>query len=178
MFCSQCGIENLSTATHCSNCGIALAANASPAIAGPEPKAEQLVIWNPSATVNWSLIFTPAFGAYLQMLNWRALGESRKAVWSAIWFYASLGMLALYVYMGASAPDPLAEDKIARGLGFSFLLVWYFSFGKAQSIYVKAKLGKDYAKKSWGKPLLVGVGGVIGFYLAAALAGHATRLLG
>jgi hypothetical protein len=178
MFCSQCGVENLSTATHCRNCGIDLAANAAPAAAGAEPKAERLAIWNPNATVNWSLIFTPAFGAYLQMLNWRALGESGKATWSRIWFYASLGMLALYVYMAAFADDPLAEDKMARGLGFSFLLVWYFSFGKTQSLYVKKKLGKRYAKKSWGRPLLVGVGGVMGFYLAAALAGHVTRLVG
>lgn len=143
-----------------------------------EPKTDKPALWNPSATVNWSLIFTPAFGAYLQMLNWQALGEPGKAIWSRIWFYASLGMLALYIYMGASAEDPLAEDKIARGLGFTFLLVWYFSFGKTQGIYVKEKLGKSYAKKSWGRPLLAGVGGVIGFYVAALMAGFVSAMVG
>lgn len=143
-----------------------------------EPETDKPALWNPSVTVNWSLIFTPAFGAYLQMLNWRALGESGKAAWSMAWFYASLGMLALYIYMGASADDPMGEDKIARGIAFTFLLVWYFFFGKTQGVYVKEKLGKNYAKRSWGMPLLVGVGGFIGFYATAVMAGYVSGLLG
>ena len=36
-------------------------------------------IWNPSAAASWSLPFSPIFGAYLHMLNWRALGDEQKA---------------------------------------------------------------------------------------------------
>ena len=30
-------------------------------------------LWNPTAAGSWSILFSPIFGAYLHMLNWRAL---------------------------------------------------------------------------------------------------------
>jgi hypothetical protein len=36
-------------------------------------------LWNPSAAANWSLLFSPAFGALVQMKHWEALGEPAKA---------------------------------------------------------------------------------------------------
>ncbi len=68
------------------------------------------------------------------MHNWHALGEPKKAATSKKWFYANLGLLPLQIW-----------------LGFLFLLVWYFSFGRKQSKYVKEKFGKSYPKKPWGK---------------------------
>jgi len=41
----------------------------------------------------WSLLFTPAFGAFLQMRNWEALGEPSKAVTSRIWVAVTLVVL-------------------------------------------------------------------------------------
>jgi hypothetical protein len=171
MFCSQCGSENQPAARFCQKCGNALSSASANETASTQPQVAEAAIWNPNAAANWSLIFTPAFGAYLQMLNWRALGEPERAASSQNWFYVGLGMLAVYVLMGAFMNDPKAADGAARGLGFLFLLVWYFSSGRAQGKYVKEKLGKTYAKKPWGKALLIGVGAIVGYFIVAVVIG-------
>ena len=171
MFCSQYGSENQPAARFCQKCGNALSSTPANATVNTQPQAAEAAIWNPNAAANWSLIFTPAFGAYLQMLNWRALGESEKAASAQNWFYVGLGMLVVYVLMGLFISDPKAADGAARGLGFLFLLVWYFSSGRAQGKYVKEKFGKTYAKKPWGKALLIGVGAIVGYFVLAVVIG-------
>lgn len=171
MFCSQCGSENQSAAHFCQKCGNALSSAPANEAASIQPQAAEAAIWNPNAAANWSLIFTPAFGAYLQMLNWRTLGESEKAASAENWFYIGLGMLAVYVLMGVFISDSKAADGAARGLGFLFLLVWYFSSGRAQGKYVKEKFGKTYAKKPWGRALLIGIGAIVGYFVVAVVIG-------
>jgi hypothetical protein len=105
------------------------------------------------------------------MLNWRALGEPEKASSAQNWFHVSVAMLALYVLMGVFMDDSKAADGAARGLGLLFLIVWYFSAGRAQSKYVKEKFGSTYARKPWGKALLIGVAAFVGFIIAAVIVG-------
>ena len=171
MFCSQCGSENQPAARFCQKCGGTLSSDSAQETTSIQPQAAEAAIWNPNAAANWSLIFTPAFGAYLQMLNWRALGETEKAASSQNWFYVGLGMLAVYVLMGVFMSDSKAADGAARGLGFLFLLVWYFSSGRAQGKYVKKKFGTTYAKKPWGRAFLIGVGAIVGYFIAAVVVG-------
>ncbi len=171
MFCSQCGSENQPAARFCQKCGNALLSAPAIETANTRQQATEAAIWNPNAAANWSLIFTPAFGAYLQMLNWQALGESETAASAQNWFYVGLGMLAVYVLMGVFISDPKVADGAARGLGFLFLLVWYFSSGRAQGKYVKEKFGKTYAKKPWGRALLIGVGAIVGYFGVAVVIG-------
>jgi hypothetical protein len=171
MFCSQCGAESQPAARFCHQCGVAI--SSAPA-EGPESvlsKDADFAIWNPNAAANWSLIFTPAFGAYLQMLNWRTLGETKKSFSSENWFYASLVMLVIYVVMGSSMDDSKAASTAATWLGFLFLCIWYFASGRAQCRFVKEKFGKDYSKKPWGKPLLIAVAAVIGCFTVAVVYG-------
>ena len=170
MFCSQCGTENQPEARFCQKCGNSFGVTAQPK---PSVTSQDTgsAIWNPNATANWSLIFSPAFGSYLQMLNWHALGEPEKAASAQNWFYVSLGMLAVYVLMGVFMDDSKAADGAAQGLGFLFLIVWYFSAGRAQSKYVKEKFGSSYARKPWGKALLIGVAAFVGFFIAAVIVG-------
>ena len=167
MFCTQCGTENQTGAGFCQKCGKPLSGNAALPEVGAKAQRNESAIWNPNAAANWSLIFTPAFGSYLQMLNWRSLGEPEKSASSQNWFYASLGMLALYVLLNVFIVDPKTLDGVSRGPAFLFLLVWYFSAGREQSKYVKEKYGASYARKSWGKALLVGVGATIGYIILA-----------
>lgn len=171
MFCSQCGTENQPEARFCQKCGNSL----SGMTAQPKPSVDSQdtgsAIWNPNATANWSLIFSPAFGSYLQMLNWRALGEPEKAASAQSWFYISLAMLAVYVLMGVFMDDSKASDGAAGGLGSLFLIAWYFSVGRAQSKYVREKFGSSYARKPWGKVLLIGVAASVGFFIAAVIIG-------
>src|SRR5262249_50236839 len=54
---------------------------ASTAPAGPVlPK-----LWNPGAAAIWSLLFGPAFGAWLHAVNWGVLGKPWRATANAIW---------------------------------------------------------------------------------------------
>ena len=135
-------------------------------------------IWNPNAAANWSLLFSPAFGSYLHMLNWRALGESDKAATAKVWFYASLALLIAYPVIGVLGGDTKEVNGLTRALGLGFLLTWYFTEGRAQAKYVKDKWGYAYDRKPWLKPLLWGVAAIAGYFVAAALLGGTLGLLG
>lgn len=171
MFCSQCGTENQPDARFCQKCGDVLSGKNTQGTTSVRFQVTESAIWNPNAAANWSLVFSPAFGSYIQMLNWRALGEPEKAASSQKWFYVSLGMLVVYLCMGIFMDDSKAADGAARGLGLLLLLVWYFSSGRAQIKYVKEKLGTSYTKKSWGKALLIGIGAIFGYFIVAVLVG-------
>ena len=132
-------------------------------------------IWNPNAAASWSLLFSPAFGAFLQMLNWRALGRQQKADDARGWFIVSLAMLAVYVFIGVLV-EPKAADAISRAVGLGYLLVWYFAAGREQAKYVKEKWGKDYPRRGWGKPLLLAVAAFAGYFLVAVGVGIAVGL--
>jgi hypothetical protein len=127
-------------------------------------------IWNPNAAANWSLIFTPAFGAYIQMLNWRRLGDADQAATSRQWFWASLVMLAVYVLVPSLMSDEKADGPI-RGFALVFLFAWYFSNARAQAKYVKANFGNAYSRRGWGKPLGLAVLAVLGYFVTVVVVG-------
>jgi len=52
-------------------------------------------LWNPRVAVNFSLLFSPVFGAIVQMKNWQALGEAERALKSRNWAIGSLVLLTL-----------------------------------------------------------------------------------
>jgi hypothetical protein len=158
MFCSQCGIETLPKARFCMNCGSSVSAE--PPVSKPDVDTQTVetpekysVVWNPNTTANWSIIFTPALGAYLQMLNWRSLGEHEKAAGAKFWFFLSLAMLIVYVLMSIFMDDIKDASLGIKALATLFLICWYFLAGRAQSKYVKEKFGTSYAKKPWGTVL-------------------------
>lgn len=123
-------------------------------------------MWNPNAAASWSLLFTPAFGAFLHMLNWRALGDPAKAGAARTWFIVSMVMLALYLVLAVLAPS---FDM--RFIGFGYLLTWYFAAARGQAKYVKDKFGNDYPRNGWGLPLLLGIGGVFAYIVIAVILG-------
>jgi len=105
-------------------------------------------LWNPSAAVNWSLPFTPIFGAWLQAKNWQALNEPDKAKKSMLWVYVGIAWVPvnLFIYMPA--------------IWVFYLLGWYFISGKQQIKYLKNN-SVQYKKKSWWIPLLIALGSLI-----------------
>lgn len=143
-----------------------------------QSEARPAAIWNPNAAANWSLLFSPAFGSYLHMRNWRALGEPDKAATAKVWFYASLGLLIAYPVIGVVGGDTNGANGLARSLGLAFLFAWYFSAGRAQAKYVKDRFGSTYDRKPWLKTLLCGVAAVAGYFVVAALIGAILALLG
>lgn len=122
-------------------------------------------IWNPNSAANWSLLFSPAFGAYLHMKNWEALGEPVKAYAAKVWVWVTLLALAGITSASAFLPHPRSLDGVSRIVGLVLLLTWYFSSGRSQTEYVKSRYGKDYPRRSWGKPLLLGCLAIVGFII-------------
>jgi hypothetical protein len=122
-------------------------------------------IWNPNSAANWSLLFSPAFGAYLHMKNWDALGEPVKASVAKVWVLVTLLALAGIILAAAFLPNPRSLDGVSRTVGLVLLLSWYFSSGRSQVEYVKARYGKDYPRRNWAKPLLLGCLALIGFFI-------------
>lgn len=172
MFCAQCGSRSDGNAHFCQQCGHSL----SGAVRQPTENVSfydsRHAIWNPYATANWSIVFTPAFGSYLQMRNWKTLGEHDKAASAENWFNISLGMLLAYVLiawiMARSAVEGI--ENAVSGLALLFLFAWYFSSGINQCKYVKEKFGTSYARKAWGKPLFLSTAALIGYWIVAPVA--------
>lgn len=133
-------------------------------------------IWNPNAAANWCLLFTPAFGAYLHALNWRALDEPEKAAASLRWFYAGIGLLVFYVAAAVVFNDKLS-DVLTRLVGFVFLLTWYFTSARTQAKYVKQKFGSEYNRRPWGKALGLAVASLLAYFAFAIVVGVAAALV-
>lgn len=111
-------------------------------------------LWNPGAASAWSLLFTPIFGAILQMKNWRALGAPERAATSRAW---AIGCAIYFVLSGVSLvflPESAIIDRIANLLGLVLVLIWYFADGREQVRYVRVRFGKVYPRRGWWLPLL------------------------
>lgn len=106
-------------------------------------------LWNPGAAASWSLLFSPAFGAYVHMLNWQALGEEKKAFHAKIWIAVYFVFLLFSLFGKGLITTPNAFGTITRFMGLAILLSWYFSSGKAQINYVKEKFGNEYPRRGW-----------------------------
>ncbi len=114
-------------------------------------------LWNPNAAANWSLLFTPIFGAYLHTKNWEALGEAREARASRTWFWVSVVLIAFLTFGDFLLPFTVTEG-LARIIGFGLLLSWYFTSARKQAKFVAEHFGKAYPRRKWGAPLLAGIG--------------------
>lgn len=104
-------------------------------------------LWNPNAAVNWSLLFTPTFGALIQAKNWEILKEYSKASRSRTWAWFSLLVTVFGLYAGIKAA-PLV-----------LLFIWYFFSATYQIKYIKEKFGNNYPRKDWFLP--IGIAGVL-----------------
>ena len=135
-------------------------------------------LWNPGAAASWSLLFSPAFGAFIHMKNWQALGEPAKAAAAKKWAVIYLVTIVGLSVVGAFLPSNKAIPGIVRLCGFVLLVSWYFVSGKPQLEFVKSRYGKQYPRKGWAKPLLIAVGILIGaILLVGILAAIAAVLL-
>ncbi len=123
-----------------------------------------LKLWNPIAAANWSLIFTPMFGAWLHAKNWEALGRPNEANRSMLWVYGTIPFM-LGVML---APIP---DAWSRILGTVWLASWYFGFAKPQVKHLEAMQlnGVTYEKKAWLKPLAAASLGLLTLFFALVL---------
>ncbi len=137
----------------------------------PYPSAAPLPamppLWNPQAAAGWSLLFTPAFGAWLHASNWRTLGDPAKARSNMIWVWATLAMLVGVALLVFADPNGSLSGS-TRYIGLAWLLAWNFATAQGQIKYVKNTLGGNYVKKGWGRPLLIGFG-LLAVYIVAIM---------
>ena len=127
-------------------------------------------LWNPDAAANWSLLLTPAFGAFLHMKNWQSLGDERKAAASRTWFITVIVVFTLSALATSLLPDNKV-DGVGRAVGIGMLIAWYFQSARQQATFVKGRYGKAYPRKGWLKALALGVLGLVAFVAALALVG-------
>ena len=185
MFCSQCGTAAAPGALTCSSCGRPVAP------LPPDPVAEwraatiaemgraedvEGALWNPAAAAAWSLLFTPIFGAWLHMLNWRALGEPARAAASWRWVQAGFAMVGVCVLLGLALPESKGAESVARSIGMGLLVAWYIGAARVQSAYVREKFGKAYVHRPWGRVLLLAFGAMFGFFAVVLVLVVALRL--
>lgn len=142
----------------------------------PDPTgSDRPHLWNPNVAANWSILFTPAFGAYIHALNWKALGMPERARADVVWIW--LTGLFLVVDIGSVAADSETVDRVMQKAPLVFLAAWYFIRGRSQSAYVRDELGNDYVRKDWKKPLLIGLAIAVGVIALLFLAVFAVGLI-
>lgn len=120
-------------------------------------------LWNPSAAVNWSVVFGPLFGMYLHYRNWKTLHQDKPSsvamAWVGIGVALELGRLLLLLG-GLLRPDLQSEFAQAWPLYaaayIGFLFVWYWGFARKQMKLIQLNFGQNYPRRSWAIPLLIG----------------------
>jgi hypothetical protein len=143
---------------------------------GPGAADRAPALWNPGVAASWSVIFSAAFGAYIHMKNWQAMGEPEKAATQKNWMITILVFFAVIIGGSVFLPDSRMFDGLSRIIGFALLIGWYFGSGRQQMRYVKNVYGKEYPRRSFGKPLaytlLIYIGVIIVAGLLGGIAGY------
>lgn len=115
-------------------------------------------LWNPTAAGGWSLIFSPIFGAFLHMQNWKALGQPEKATASKKWIFASIVFFVALGFSSLFMMESKGLDAFGRFGGLALLIAWYYAIGKSQQTYVAERFGKHYPRRAWTIPLVTAIG--------------------
>jgi hypothetical protein len=126
-------------------------------------------LWNPSAAACWSLLFTPAFGAFLLMRNWEALGDARQAAAARKWFVFGIGLLLVRLLSAAINSRLNTESNLIPWLSWGFLLAWWLAQAAPQAKLVHSRLGVDYRRQSWDYAVLLGLVCGIAYMVSAAV---------
>lgn len=123
------------------------------AIEASDTPERDTALWRPSVVAAWSLVFTPAFGSWLLMHNWRILGQPRAAGRARIWLGASLAMLALQLLAGAVNRRLNGDSPLMGWLALAWLLLWLLGAAWPQWIAVRRRYGRRYARRGWNGAL-------------------------
>jgi hypothetical protein len=126
-------------------------------------------VWNPSIAACWSVIFTPAFGSWLLMRNWEALGDLRQAEAARKWFAFSIGLLAVRLLSAAINTRLNSQSNLLLWVSWGWLLVWWIVAVAPQARLVRARFGADFPRLGWDYALLLALAGGIAYQLASGI---------
>lgn len=118
---------------------------------------EQLELWNPVGIAVWSVFFTPAFGAWLQMYNWRRLGEHGKAAQARRWCRAALAVLAMNSVYSAVAGRLGHDAPLIDWVNAVLFAVWYAGTVHAHTQAIRERCGARYTRRPWDSVVLLAV---------------------
>jgi hypothetical protein len=117
----------------------------------PSPEYQKIAapVFSPERAVLLSFVFTPAFGAAVQIANALVLNDSTRRISQWAWLF----VLAAFSVAGIIAvhqisPGPLVVFRASFVLSF-VTLVWYFIAGQEQSRQFLAKYGPKYERKGF-----------------------------
>ena len=127
---------------------------------GPSGRTPEL--WEPRSAAVCSIVLTNLFGPYIHAKNAEALGRTKEAQSNMVWFYISLGL----VLGDLLSVLPTLVYNICW---IVLLVVWYIALGRKQVVYVKTMYGVNYAKKKWGKPVVIAIACVFLYIALLAL---------
>jgi hypothetical protein len=114
-----------------------------------EHALEAPALWRPSAVAVWSLFFTPVFGSWLLMHNWRVLGQDHAARSARRWLLASGLVLGLELLAGAITERVNGSAPLAQLIGLAWLGLWLLAAAAPQWKLVRRRFGRRYARRSW-----------------------------
>lgn len=114
-------------------------------------------LWNPSLVACWSVVFTPAFGAWLLMRNWEALGEPEQARAARKWFVFGIGLLVARILSAALNARLNSQSNVMQWASLGYLLAWWLAAALPQARLVRSKFGPDYPRQGWDSALLLAV---------------------
>jgi hypothetical protein len=126
-------------------------------------------IWNPAAAACWSIVFTPAFGAYIVMRNWEALGDTRQATIARKWYCLSLGLLVVQLLATAIDSRLNSESTLMPWIGLFYLLAWSLGAALPQVLAVRSRVGNGYERKPWDAALMAAVIAGIAYFAVRGL---------
>jgi peroxiredoxin len=145
----------------------ASAMNASMEMAGiqSETRTASIRLWNPNVAACLSLLFSPAFSAWVHAVNWRSLGQTDKARQSMKWVWGVIIFIMMDILLDITGLGISIPLIIYLGIP----LLWYFCSGRSQGHYLTSKQ-TVYTKKSWVRPVLYGFLGYASIFIFVIVA--------
>ncbi|THC39890.1 hypothetical protein [Massilia sp. Mn16-1_5] len=135
----------------------------------PDFSQDAPALWRPSAVAAWSLLFTPVFGSWLLMHNWRVLGQAQAARTARHWLLASVLVLALEGLAGAVTARVNGTAPFAQWLTLAWLGLWLLGAAAPQWQAVRRRFGRRYARRGWNGALGVAVAWGLACWAAGAM---------
>ncbi len=96
------------------------------------------------------------FGAIIHALNWRRLGQSRRAM--VAWSWAAFVLVAYFSVAVYGSVARLSEHTTGTYLRLTQLVLlpfWYFAAARTQGKYISHQLKGQYFRESWFIPIVV-----------------------
>jgi len=161
MYCIGCGADNFEGSLRCVRCGHDLATLRTDEYTKPKIDSSSPILWNPDAAAILSILFSPIFGAIICALNWRRLGQPRRALVSWLWavfiflFLVIVGIGAAHSVGGAGQFD--RYNIYSRFTHWGILPIWYFIAAREQGKYIMQQLHGQYFRESWFIPVVAAI---------------------